>query len=120
MLTSKKPSNKKYPTSKSLPPDQSSLKMKILRATFVTHCMSDFLNRKYVPLDPSNYGWKLQEKVWQPIWFEGNPLPNPDEIINNNDGESFNINDSVRNSVRAHERALARSLSFLQEALLNL
>ena len=100
MLTSKKQSNKKYPTSKALPPDQSSLKVDILRATFVAHCMSGCLNRQYAPLDPSNYGWKLEENRWQPIWFEGNPLPKPDEIIDTNiqlddklGEESSNISD---------------------------
>ena len=52
MLTTKNQSNKKYPSSKCLPPDQSSLKMKILRATFVTHCMSNCLDSQYIPLDP--------------------------------------------------------------------
>ena len=35
----KKSSKKKYNTSMELPPDQSSLKIKILRASFVAHCM---------------------------------------------------------------------------------
>ena len=51
-LRTKRKSNKKkkmkYNTSKDLPPDHSSLKMKILRASFVTHCMSNCLNSRYV------------------------------------------------------------------------
>ena len=60
MFKKKRKSNKKkemkYNTSKGLPLDQSSMKMKILQASFVTHCMSNCLNSHYVPLDPSLYG----------------------------------------------------------------
>ena len=76
LKTGKKDSKgrKIYPSSKSLPPDESSLKMKVLRSTFVTHCMSNCLLSDYLPLDPSLYGWKLEEGVWEPVWYEGNPL----------------------------------------------
>ena len=53
---SKKNKEKKYNTSKDLPTNQSSLKTKILRASFVTHCMSSCLNSHYAPLDSSLYG----------------------------------------------------------------
>ena len=48
-----KSKKKKYNLSMDLPPDHSSLKMKISRASFVAHCMSHCLNTNYVPLDPS-------------------------------------------------------------------
>ena len=51
--------------------------MKILQASFVTRGMSNCLNSRYVPLDPSLHGWKFAENRWEPIWFEGNPLPHP-------------------------------------------
>ena len=74
ILTKKKKQTKsrkkEYNTSMKLPPSQSSLKMKILRASFVTHCMSHYLNPYYVPLDPSVHGWKLVENHREPIWFE--------------------------------------------------
>ena len=69
-----------YPSSKSLPPDQSSLKMKILRSTFIAHCMTHCLDSDYVPLDPSLYGWKLVDNVWDPVWYEGSALPDPSEV----------------------------------------
>ena len=85
MFKTKGKSNKKkemkYNTSKDLPLDQSSLKMKILQASFVTHCMSNCLNFHYVPLDPSLCGWKFAENRWEPIWFEGSPLPYPDYAV---------------------------------------
>ena len=56
--------------------------MKILRASFVTHCMSNCLNSCYVPLDPSLYEWKFVENWWEPVWFEWNPLPHPDYTVN--------------------------------------
>ena len=52
---------KKYNTSMELSPNQSSLKIKLLRPSFVAHCMSHCLNPIYVPLDPSVHGWKLVE-----------------------------------------------------------
>ena len=74
MLTKKKKQTKsrkkKYNTSMELPLDQSSLNMKILRASLVAHCVSHYLNPYYVPLDPSVHGWKLVENHWEPIWFE--------------------------------------------------
>ena len=85
MLKTKKKTNKKkgkkYNTSKDLPPDQSSLKMKILRASFTPHSMSNCLNSRYVPLDPSLYRWKLVETRWESIWLEGSPLPHPDYAV---------------------------------------
>ena len=77
-----------YPSSKSLAPDQSSLKMKILRSTFIANCMTNCLNANYVPLDPSCYGWKTVENVWEPIWYEGNPLPEASEVeeVENDEG----------------------------------
>ena len=82
LLKTKRKSNRKkemkYNTSKDLPPDQSLLKMKIVQASFVTHCMSNCLNSRYVPLDPSLFGWKFVKNRWEPIWFEANSLPHPD------------------------------------------
>ena len=87
MLETKRKTNKKkqkkYDTSKGLPSDQTSLKMKMLRASFVTHCMSSCscLNSHYVPLDPFLYGWKFVENRQEPIWFEGSPLPHPNYAV---------------------------------------
>ena len=82
LLKTKRKSNRKkemkYNTSKDLPPDQSLLKMKIVQASFVTHCMSNCLNSRYVPLDPSLFGWKFVKNRWELIWFEANSLPHPD------------------------------------------
>ena len=85
LLTARKRSKderKRYPSSKAIPPDQNSLKMKILRATFVTHCMMNSLNNMYVPLKPSSYGWKWNScsSVWEPVWYEGNALPDNCDI----------------------------------------
>ena len=80
---------KKKTTTKDLPPDQSSLKMKILRASFYAHCMSSCLDPNYIPLDASLYAWRYidEEKKWEPVWYEGNPLPSPDEVLDNSDNE---------------------------------
>lgn len=76
---------KKYSTTKDLPLDQSSLKMKILRASFAGHCMDNCLDKNYVPLDASLYAWKFFENRWEPIWYTGSPLPNPGEISDESD-----------------------------------
>ena len=90
-----KDGRKQYPSSKAIPPDQSSLKMKILRATFVAHCMMNCINRMYVPLNPSSYGWKLNSlSVWEPVWYEGNALPDECNIEPTEDDED--IYDEVR------------------------
>ena len=76
---------KKFPTSKSLPPDHSSLKMKILRSTYFSHIMSRCLDANYVPLDSSLYGFRKVNDIWEPVWYEGNPLPDPREVEEAND-----------------------------------
>ena len=78
-------------------PDQSSLKMKILRVSFVIHCMSHCLNPNYVPLDPSVHGWKLVENHWEPIWFEGYPLPYPIDLLNIADVSFEEVNETSEN-----------------------
>ena len=90
LLTAKKQAKgkkKKYPSSKVLPPDQSSLKMKILRATFIAHCLSNCLDSGYVPLNPSEYGWKWNSdlSMWELIWYEGSALPSYSDINNNSE-----------------------------------
>ena len=43
--------------------------------------MSNCLNFRYVPLDPSLYGWKFLENWCKPILFEGIPLPHLDYAV---------------------------------------
>ena len=45
--------------------------------------MSNGLFPQYVSLNPGNYGWKLCEDAWEPICFEDEALPNPDELDSN-------------------------------------
>ena len=80
-----------------LPPDQNSLKMNILRASFVTRFMSHCLNLNYVLLDPSIHGWKLVENYWEPIWFEGYPLPHSVDLLNIAEVSSEEINETSEN-----------------------
>ena len=96
-----KDDRKRYPSSKAIPPDQSSLKMKILRATFVAHCMINSLNNVYVPLNPSSYGWKWNScsSEWEPVWYEGNALPDHCDIQDAHDDDDNN--DEERNDAPA-------------------
>ena len=86
-----KKKEKKYSPSKDLPLDQSSLGMKIRRASFVTHCMLNCLNSHYVPLDTSCNGWKFVDNWWESKWFEGSHLPHPDDAVD----ESSEVDESV-------------------------
>ena len=89
--------NKKYNISMDLPPDHNSLKMKTLRASFVTHCMSHCLNTNYVPLDPSVQGWKLAENHWETIWFEGYTFPHSVDLLNIAEVGSEEVNGTSEN-----------------------
>ena len=44
--------------------------------------MMNSLNNMYVPLKPSSYGWKWNScsSVWEPVWYEGNALPDNCDI----------------------------------------
>ena len=90
---------KKYTTSMELPPDQSLLKMKILRASFVAHRMSHWLNPNYVPLDPSVHRWKLAENHCEPIWFEGYALPHSVDLLNIAEVSSEEVNEISENGI---------------------
>ena len=98
----------KYNTSKDLPPDQGSLKMKILRASFTAHIMTNCLNLQYIPLDPSLYGWKIVENRWEPVWFEGSPLPHPDDILDQSgddlESDKANVFDTAGESATVEHR----------------
>ena len=51
--------------------------------------MVSCLNRHYLPLNPAHYGWKKEDNVWVPVWFEGDVLPNVEEP-NSTSHESLN------------------------------
>ena len=56
------------------------MKMKLLRGTFVSHTMVNCLNKYYTLPDPTNYGWKKENTIWIPVWFERNVLPNIEDV----------------------------------------
>ena len=67
---------KKFAPTKSLPPDQKSLTMKILRAHLVSHSWVNCLDCNYQSLDPPSNGWIFVNGALQPLWYEGASLPN--------------------------------------------
>ena len=115
LLTSKKTGDKKkkYPSSRAIVPDERSLKMKILRATFITHCMMNCTIKHYVPLDPAKYGWSWNqiEEAWQPVWYEGNALPtncaeiHNTEVTENDEVSSQDVLDSDGDSDDADDES---------------
>ena len=80
MLFVGKGKSKKFVSTKALPPDKKSLKMKIMRANFVCQSWGNCLNRLYEPFNPLNYGWIYKNELLQPEWYEGAALPT-DEYI---------------------------------------
>ena len=76
----KKENKNKFSPTKSIPPDQSSLKIKTLRCTFVLHTMVSCLNRYHLPLNPTTYGWQKGDGFWVPVSFDGNAFPSAEKL----------------------------------------
>ena len=71
---------KRITPSKRLPPDHKSLTCHIQRVNLVVHGMINCLNVTYDQLDPLQYGWKLENGIPMPIWYEGTALPTVEEL----------------------------------------
>ena len=80
MLFVGKGKKKKFASTKSLPPDQKSLDMKIMRVNLISHSWANCLDPHYEQLDPCSYGWKFEDEVLQPLWYHGYSLPTVTEI----------------------------------------
>ena len=71
--------------------------MKVLRSTFVAHLMSHCLRKDYVPLNPSEYGWAFLDGMWEPVWFEGDPLPDPTLVQTNDENDEIQEEEEEEN-----------------------
>ena len=80
MLFIKMGKNEIFNNIKSPPPDQHSLNMKILRASFVGYTMSSCMQPIYQALDLLEYGWQLLDGVHFPVQYSSLQLPTQDEI----------------------------------------
>ena len=81
-----------------LPPDSKSLKMKILRANYMTYVMSNCLNPNFVNLNPLDYGWQLEDSNLVPIWYLGDPLPSNDELKSKSNENDFEVESSSKSN----------------------
>ena len=90
---------KRFASTKALPPDQNSLTLKILRANFVSHGWANCLNGNYEQLDPLRYGWKYEDDLLQPVWYQGPSLPSQNDIDEQlrADSTEFRITERRRN-----------------------
>ena len=82
MMTSKmkkKDTKITQPSSKNLPPDEASIKMKTFRGTYILIIMSSCLNLTFVLPDPYLYGWISPDGSWEPVWLEEKQYPDPTE-----------------------------------------
>ena len=64
--------------------------------------MINCLDNIYTPLDPSSYGWQLINDNWEPVWYEGNPLPNPSEVEENYLDDNQDDNGDLNNDEVRH------------------
>ena len=80
MLFVKLAKNKIFDDTKSLPTDQHSLNIKILRASFVGYTMSSCMQPVYETLNPLDYGQQLIDGVHVPVWHGSLQLPTQEEI----------------------------------------
>ena len=55
-----KGSKKKFVSTKQIPPDTQSLLQKIKQANLVSYTYYHCLDNGFVPLNPINYGWKIE------------------------------------------------------------
>ena len=65
---------------KSLPPDQKSLTMKILRAHLVSYNWVNCLDCNYQLLDPLSNGWIFVDGAVQPLRYEESSLHSEKQI----------------------------------------
>ena len=83
---------------KVIPPDEKSLKVKILRSNFIAaHSWRNCLDSNYVSLDPTNYGWQRVNTILELLWYEGSNLPTDEEYcahINSKDNANLDIEDT--------------------------
>ena len=94
---------KKFSPTKSQPPDQKSLTMKILRAHLVSHSWVKYLDCNYQSLDPLSNGWIFANGSRQPLWYEGASLPSEEQIQNCLREESEVLRGVLQNSEEIDE-----------------
>ena len=82
ILYVRKSEKKRFAPTKSLPPDQESLTMKVLRAHLVSHSWINCLDCNYQSLDPLSTGWIFIAAALQPLWYKGASLPGEEQIQN--------------------------------------
>ena len=80
MLFVKKGKKKVFVQTKQLPPDKSSLHMKMLRANYISYGWEKCLNQHFEIPNPLEYGWKICDVKLEPNWFEDPALPSFEEI----------------------------------------
>ena len=80
ILFVKKGKNKRFNDTKSLPPDQHSLNMKILCASFIGYSISSCMQPVYETLNRLDYGWQLIDGVHVPVWSSSLQLSTQEEI----------------------------------------
>ena len=80
MLFVKKGKKKVFFQTKQQPPDERSLRMKILRANYISYGWENCLNQHFEILNPLEYEWKICDGKLEPNWFEGPALPFFEEL----------------------------------------
>ena len=96
MMFSKKGKGKcSKKSTKSIPPDEKSLKMKILRSNFVSHSWKHCLSNDYIHFGPTKFGWQRVNGNLVPLWYEGPNLPTDEEYYQHISGDKHLDDDTV-------------------------
>ena len=75
MIYTRKGKNKKFASTKKIPPDERSLLQKCKRTHLVSYSYYNCLENDFVPLNPEHYGWIIENDELKPISYEGDALP---------------------------------------------
>ena len=71
--------NRKYASTKRLPPDERSLLQKTRRANLVSYSYHNCLENEFVPMIPEQSGWMVENDELKAIPYEGESLPTVEE-----------------------------------------
>ena len=75
MIYTRKGKNKKFASTKKIPPDERSLLQKCKRTHLVSYSYYNCLENDFVPLNPEHYGWIIENDELKPISYEGDAIP---------------------------------------------
>ena len=111
MVFVKKRKKKVFAQTKQLPSDERSLRMKILRANYISYGWKNCLNQHFEIPNPLEHRWKICDGKLEPNWFKGLARPSFEEINqeqNNLDSLSYLNQDRDTSTLESDEETDGR------------